>query len=57
MLLLGLAAGRPGAGRLPLQRRLPWRVLGFIGMMVLRSYGLLPPALADAAQRVSACRP
>ncbi|QNH22064.1 putative sulfate exporter family transporter [Xanthomonas sp. GW] len=54
MLLLGLTAGRPGAARLPLHRLLPWFVLGFVGMMLLRSSGLLPLALADAAQRVSA---
>lgn len=53
MLLLGLTAGRPGAARLPWHRVLPWFVLGFIGMMLLRSSGLLAPALADAMQRVS----
>lgn len=54
MVLLGLSAGRPGAARLPLHRLLPWFVLGFGGMMLLRASGLLPLALADAAQRVSA---
>ncbi|MDR6671769.1 putative sulfate exporter family transporter [Xanthomonas sp. 1678] len=54
MLLLGLTAGRPGAARVPLHRLLPWFVLGFIGMMLLRSSGLLAPALADAMQRTSA---
>ncbi|UYC22079.1 putative sulfate exporter family transporter [Xanthomonas sp. CFBP 8443] len=54
MLLLGLTAGRPGAARVPLHRLLPWFVLGFIGMMLLRSSGLLAPALADAMQRGSA---
>ncbi|WP_369976190.1 YeiH family protein [Xanthomonas bundabergensis] len=54
MLLLGLTAGRPGAARLPLHRVLPWFVLGFIGMMLLRSCGLLPQAMANAAQRLSA---
>lgn len=54
MLLLGLTAGRPGAARVPLHRLLPWFVLGFIGMMLLRSSGLLAPALADAMQHTSA---
>lgn len=54
MLLLGLSAGRPGAARLPWHRALPWFVLGFVGMMLLRSAGLLPPALAAAAQHASA---
>ncbi|MGV1108048.1 YeiH family protein [Xanthomonas translucens pv. undulosa] len=53
LLLLGLLGGRPGAARLPLHRVLPWFVLGFVGMMLLRSSGLLPLTLADAAQRVS----
>jgi uncharacterized integral membrane protein (TIGR00698 family) len=53
MLLLGLVAGRPGAARLPLHRLVPWFVLGFIGMLLLRSSGLLPSAVAQSVQRVA----
>jgi uncharacterized integral membrane protein (TIGR00698 family) len=53
MLLLGLVVGRPGAARLPLHRLVPWFVLGFIGMLLLRSSGLLPSAVAQSAQRVA----
>ncbi|WP_369939579.1 YeiH family protein [Xanthomonas medicagonis] len=53
MLLLGLVAGRPGAARLPLHHVVPWFVLGFIGMLLVRSSGLLPSAVAEIAQRAA----
>ena len=39
------AGERPKAGRLPLHRLLPWFILGFLGMIALRSVGAIPDAL------------
>jgi len=47
------AGDRPKAGRPPLHRLLPWFILGFLGMIALRSAGAIPdvvlPLLATAA--------
>ncbi|RAI57074.1 putative sulfate exporter family transporter [Roseicella frigidaeris] len=47
------AGDRPKPGRAPLHRLVPWFILGFLGMVALRSLGLIPdalmPSLAAAA--------
>ena len=46
-----LSAGdRPAPGRVPLHRLVPWFIIGFLALAVLRSLGLMPrPVLAPVA--------
>ncbi|MBE7211666.1 MAG: putative sulfate exporter family transporter, partial [Gluconacetobacter diazotrophicus] len=48
------AGDRPKPGRLPLHRLVPWFILGFLGLAVARSCGLVPvAALHPAAEAAS----
>ncbi len=42
VLLLGLISGRQGGGKPKLSSLVPWFIIGFLGMMILRSLGLIP---------------
>lgn len=45
ILVLGLAGGRAAsANKLGFSRLVPWFIIGFLGMMALRSFGLIPQA-------------
>ena len=45
ILVLGLAGGRAAAtNKLGFGRLVPWFIIGFLGMMALRSFGLIPQA-------------
>lgn len=50
---LGLIQGRRGAAMLPLSMLVPWFVAGFLVMMGLRSFELLPGAALPALHTVS----
>ena len=44
------AGDRPAPGRPPLHRLVPWFIVGFLALAVVRSFGLIPhPALAPVA--------
>ena len=43
------AGDRPKPGRLPIHRLVPWFILGFLGLAVLRSCGLVPAAALHPA--------
>ena len=43
------AGDRPEPGRLPLHRLVPWFILGFLGLAVVRSCGLIPAAALHPA--------
>jgi uncharacterized membrane protein YadS len=38
------SAERPKANRLPIHHLVPWFILGFLGMIAARSFGLIPQA-------------
>ena len=42
VLLLGLISGRQGGAKPKLSSLVPWFIIGFLGMMILRSLGLIP---------------
>jgi uncharacterized integral membrane protein (TIGR00698 family) len=56
VLALTLIEGRAGrgAGRLPLRHMLPWFILGFVALGMLRSAGLIPAELAAHAGTAAA---
>ncbi len=43
------AGERPKSGRLPIHRLVPWFIIGFLGLAVLRSCGLIPTAALHPA--------
>jgi len=52
ILVLGRSFGRSGT-RVPLRHLVPWFILGFLAMMALRSFGLLPQAVIAPAASLS----
>lgn len=42
VLILGFVSGRQGGAKPKLSSLVPWFIIGFLGMMVLRSLGLIP---------------
>lgn len=54
ILVLGLAGGRAAsANKLGFSRLVPWFIIGFLGMMALRSFGLIPQAALPAIAAAS----
>jgi len=51
--VFALRSHRAGASTLSLRRLVPWFVLGFMALAVLRSTGAIPDPLSDGAKRVA----
>jgi uncharacterized integral membrane protein (TIGR00698 family) len=51
--VLGLGSNRKSGAALPIGKLLPWFIVGFLGMMALRSFGLIPDAVVTPMQSVS----
>ncbi len=47
------AAPGAGAARLPIGKYLPWFVIGFLAMSLLRTVGIIPAGLGDVAKEIS----
>ena len=45
LVVLGLRAHRDLSGRLSFRKLVPWFIIGFVGLLVLRSLGLIPNAI------------
>jgi uncharacterized integral membrane protein (TIGR00698 family) len=45
LVVLGLRAHRDLSGRLSFRKLVPWFIIGFVGLLVLRSLGLIPAAI------------
>ena len=54
VLAAGLRYGSQGGKRLPLSVLVPWFIVGFIALMLCRSFGLLPDAASGVMQVASA---
>jgi len=53
VLFFGLRFGAAGAKRPALYQLVPWFIVGFLGLAALRSFGVLPAALADPLRTLS----
>lgn len=53
VLLIGLRYGRRGGGRLPVSVLVPWFIIGFLVLMLARSFELLPEAAVDPLREAS----
>jgi uncharacterized integral membrane protein (TIGR00698 family) len=53
ILMLGLKGGKGSPARLPLRHLVPWFIVGFFGMMVARSFDLIPHMALGPFKQVS----
>ena len=53
VLLVGLRYRRQGGRRLPLSVLVPWFIIGFLALMLARSFGLLPDVAVDPLREAS----
>lgn len=51
--VLGIVTGRQSGAKVPINQLLPWFIIGFLGMMTLRSLNFIPEYVVNPMQRIS----